>query len=59
MGPFEALIAIPRGMIDAADVVFLVFLVGASFTVVDVTGVLRRAVDWLVLGGCGDRDAAW
>jgi uncharacterized ion transporter superfamily protein YfcC len=35
-------------MIDAADVVFLVFLVGASFTVVDMTGVLRRSVDGLV-----------
>jgi uncharacterized ion transporter superfamily protein YfcC len=49
VGPFEALIAIPKGMIDAADVVILVFLVGASFTVVDLTGVLRRSVDWLVL----------
>jgi uncharacterized ion transporter superfamily protein YfcC len=48
VGPFQALIAIPRGMIDAADVVFLVFLVGASFTVVDMTGVLRRSVDGLV-----------
>jgi uncharacterized ion transporter superfamily protein YfcC len=48
VGPFQALIAIPRGMIDAADVVFLVFLVGASFTVVDTTGVLRRSVDGLV-----------
>jgi uncharacterized ion transporter superfamily protein YfcC len=48
VGPFEALIAIPKGMIDAADVIFLVFLVGASFTVVDQTGVLRRSVDSLV-----------
>jgi uncharacterized ion transporter superfamily protein YfcC len=48
VGPFEALVAIPRGMIEAADVVFLVFLVGAAFTVVDATGVLRRGVDLLV-----------
>lgn len=48
VGPFEALIAIPEGMIEAADVIFLVFLVGAAFTVVDTTGVLRRAVDGLV-----------
>ena len=48
VGPFQALIAIPRGMIEAADVIFLVFLVGASFTVVDFTGVLRRAIDGLV-----------
>jgi uncharacterized ion transporter superfamily protein YfcC len=48
VGPFQALVDIPRGMIDAADVIFLVFLVGAAFTVVDQTGVLRRAVDALV-----------
>ena len=48
VGPFHALVDIPKGMIDAADVIFLVFLVGAAFTVVDQTGVLRRAVDALV-----------
>lgn len=48
VGPFKALVDIPKGMIDAADVIFLVFLVGAAFTVVDQTGVLRRAVDALV-----------
>ncbi|MBW3629906.1 MAG: YfcC family protein [Gemmatimonadetes bacterium] len=45
---FEALVAVPQGLIDAADVVFLVFLVGASFTVVDQTGVLGRGMDSLV-----------
>ncbi|HEX6071347.1 MAG TPA: hypothetical protein VFZ18_16050, partial [Longimicrobiaceae bacterium] len=48
VGPFDALVAIPRGMIEAADVIFLVFLVGAAFAVVDATGVLRRGVDLLV-----------
>jgi uncharacterized ion transporter superfamily protein YfcC len=48
VGPFKALVDIPKGMIDAADVIFLVFLVGAAFTVVDQTGVLRRGVDALV-----------
>jgi uncharacterized ion transporter superfamily protein YfcC len=48
VGPFQALVAIPKGMIEAADVIFLVFLVGAAFTVVDQTGVLRRTVDALV-----------
>jgi len=46
--PFRALVGIPRGMIDAAEVIFLVFLVGAAFTVVDHTGVLRRGVDAMV-----------
>ena len=50
VGPFQALVDIPKGMIDAADVIFLVFLVGAAFTVVDQTGALRRAVDALVRG---------
>lgn len=45
---FRALVALPRGLADAADVVFLVFLVGGAFTVVDETGALRRGVGWLV-----------
>ncbi|MBA2572632.1 MAG: YfcC family protein, partial [Gemmatimonadetes bacterium] len=48
VGLFDALVAIPRGLAAAADVVFLVFLVGGAFAVVDRTGVLRRGVDWLV-----------
>ena len=48
IGPFEALVAIPKGLTDAASVVFLVFLVGGAFTVVDQTGALRHGVDWLV-----------
>ena len=48
VGPFQAMVAIPRGLADAASVVFLVFLVGGAFTVVDETGALRQAVEWLV-----------
>lgn len=48
VGPFEALVAIPKGLTAAASVVFLVFLVGGAFTVVDDTGALRQAVSWLV-----------
>ncbi len=48
IGPFEAVVAIPKGMSDAASVIFLVFLVGGAFTVVDQTGALRRAVSALV-----------
>ena len=46
--PFDAFVAIPRGLADAGSVVFLVFLIGGAFTVVDQTGALRRGVDWLV-----------
>ncbi len=45
---FGALVAIPRGMADAAAVIFFVFLIGGAFTVVDETGALRQGVDWLV-----------
>jgi uncharacterized ion transporter superfamily protein YfcC len=48
VGAFQALVAIPRGMIDAASVIFYVFLIGGAFTVVEQTGALRRMVDWLV-----------
>ncbi len=45
---FDAMVAIPKGMADAADVIFLVFLIGGAFTVVDKTGALRSGVSWLV-----------
>jgi uncharacterized ion transporter superfamily protein YfcC len=45
---FRAVVALPRGMADAADVIFLVFLIGGAFTVVDESGTLRRGVTWLV-----------
>lgn len=48
VGPFDTVVAIPKGMADAATVIFLVFLVGGAFTVVDRTGALRWGVDWLV-----------
>ncbi len=48
VGPFQMLVAIPRGMADAAAVIFFVFLIGGAFTVVDQTGALRQGVDWLV-----------
>jgi uncharacterized ion transporter superfamily protein YfcC len=48
VGPFDTLLAIPHGLIDAASVVFFVFLVGGAFTVVDETGALRQGVSSLV-----------
>lgn len=41
---FDAMVALPRGMADAAEIIFLVFLIGGAFTVVDATGALRRGV---------------
>jgi uncharacterized ion transporter superfamily protein YfcC len=54
VGPFGTLLAIPHGLIDAASVVFFVFLVGGAFTVVEETGALRQAVAGLV-SRLGDR----
>ncbi len=48
VGPFAALVAVPRGVVDAATVIAFVLLVGAAFTVVDRTGALREGVDWLI-----------
>lgn len=45
---FKAVVALPRGMAEAGEVIFLVFLVGGAFTVVDETGALRRGVGALV-----------
>lgn len=56
IGPFETLLAIPHGMLDAASVIFFVFLVGGAFTVVEETGALRKAVGALVLA-VGERGA--
>jgi uncharacterized ion transporter superfamily protein YfcC len=48
VGPFDAIVAIPKGMADAADVVFFVFLIGGALTVVDRTEALKRGAEWLV-----------
>lgn len=47
LSPFQALVALPQGLVDAASVVFLVFLVGGAFAVVELTGALGQAVGWL------------
>jgi uncharacterized ion transporter superfamily protein YfcC len=48
VGPLATLAAVPRGIIDAADVIALVFLVGGAFVVVDRTGALRAGLAALV-----------
>ena len=45
VGPFAAMVAIPRGMADAASVIFYVFLVGGAFAVVERTGALAALVN--------------
>jgi len=48
VGPFRAIVAIPKGFGAAADVIALVFLVGGALAVVEQTGALRRAVSRLI-----------
>lgn len=43
VGIFQSMVAIPKGMAAAADVIALVFLVGGAFAVIEQTGALRRA----------------
>jgi uncharacterized ion transporter superfamily protein YfcC len=45
VGPFRSLVGIPRGMIEAAPVIFFVFIVGGAFAVVERTGALGRLVN--------------
>ena len=48
VGPLDMLVDLPKGLADAAGVIFLIFLAGGAFTVVDQTGALRHGVDWLL-----------
>ncbi len=48
IGPFEAIVAIPDGIIAGAAVITFIFLVGGAFGVVDKTGALHDGIDWLV-----------
>ncbi|WP_151088902.1 YfcC family protein [Hymenobacter baengnokdamensis] len=48
VGPLGVALAVPKGLLEAGAVVFLIFLAGGAFTVVDQTGALRYGVDWLL-----------
>jgi uncharacterized ion transporter superfamily protein YfcC len=48
VGPFGAVVAIPRGFVEAADVVAVVLFVGAAWVVVDRIGTLSRLITTLV-----------
>src|SRR5437763_9412155 len=48
VGPFAAAVAIPRGFVEAADVIGVVLFVGAAWIVVDRIGTLGRLIAALV-----------
>jgi len=41
VGPFDALVAMPRGMIHAAEIIFLVFLIGGELVAGEMEGLPR------------------
>jgi uncharacterized ion transporter superfamily protein YfcC len=46
--PWGMLLAIPKGIIEGADIIMLVFLMGGAFTVIDRAGALRGGFESLV-----------
>ncbi|MCH8961779.1 MAG: YfcC family protein [Bacteroidetes bacterium] len=48
VGLFDTFVALPEGMIAAGEIIFLVFLVGGAFVVVEQTGAFARAVQSLI-----------
>jgi len=49
VGPFAAVVAIPRAFLEAADVIGLVLFVGGAWTVIDRVGTLGRLVSSIVV----------
>ncbi len=48
VGLFDTFVALPEGMMAAGEIIFLVFLVGGAFVVVEQTGTFGRAVQSLI-----------
>lgn len=44
VGPFAAVLSVPRGIMDGADVIITILFVGGAFALLDTTGALRRIV---------------
>ena len=48
VGPIGMLVSVQKGLVDAADVIFLVFLVGGAFAAIERTGALEAGLGWLL-----------
>ena len=53
VGPFAAVVAIPRGFVEAADVIGVVLFVGGAWVVIDRIGTLGRLIAALVSSSGG------
>ena len=47
VGPWDVLLAIPKGLVAAADIVFFVLIGGAALTVIELTGAMGGALNSL------------
>lgn len=48
VGVFQALVAVPRGFVNGADVILTIFVVGGAFALLDATGALSRLLGALI-----------
>ena len=48
VGPFAAVLAVPRGIVAGADVIVVILFVGGAFAMLDSTGALARLVAGLL-----------
>jgi uncharacterized ion transporter superfamily protein YfcC len=55
VGILAAAVAVPRGIVDGAEVVVVILMVGGAFALLDRTGALRRLVGALVGGSRNPR----
>jgi len=49
LSPIEIALTVPKGIVEAGDVIAVVFLVGGAFVIVERTGALHVALAWLAL----------
>ncbi|TNF72960.1 MAG: YfcC family protein [Bacteroidetes bacterium] len=48
LGFFDLIMAIPEGLISRASLIFLIFLLGGSFYIIEKTGALGQGLQWVV-----------
>ena len=48
IGPMAALLVVPRGIVDGAEIIITILMVGGAFALLDATGALGRLVGALV-----------
>lgn len=48
VGIFQAMVAVPRGFANGADVILTIFVVGGAFALLDATGALARLLGTLI-----------